>query len=81
MKDFDLKKYLTENKLEEREKEFEERETEFERNKPARIDEFIMKLSRLYDNYHAELYLKDDVFRGIEAVKIAALGPDTATEN
>jgi hypothetical protein len=40
-----------------------------------------MKLSRLYDNYHAELYLKDDVFRGIEAVKIAALGPDTATEN
>ena len=27
------------------------------------------------------LYLKDDVFSGIEAVKRAALGPDTATEN
>mgnify|MGYP001219808041 FL=1 len=74
MKDFDLKKYLAENKLE-------ERETEFTRNRPARIDQFISELDNLLDDYHAELYLKDDVFSGIEAVKRAALGPDTATEN
>ena len=59
----------------------EERETEFTRNRPARIDQFISELDNLLDDYHAELYLKDDVFSGIEAVKRAALGPDTATEN
>jgi hypothetical protein len=66
--------FLAENKLE-------ERETEFTRNRPARIDQFISELDNLLDDYHAELYLKDDVFSGIEAVKRAALGPDTATEN
>ena len=65
---------LAENKLE-------ERETEFTRNRPARIDQFISELDNLLDDYHAELYLKDDVFSGIEVVKRAALGPDTATEN
>ena len=74
MKIYNELKYLAENKLE-------ERETEFTRNRPARIDQFISELDNLLDDYHAELYLKDDVFSGIEAVKRAALGPDTATEN
>tara|TARA_Y100000593_G_C4037506_1_gene203498 strand:+ start:85 stop:330 length:246 start_codon:yes stop_codon:yes gene_type:complete len=56
------------------------RETEFTRNIPARIDQFIDKLDDLIDEYHAELYLKDGVFTGMEAVKSAALGPDTAKD-
>ena len=50
------------------------------RNSPARIDQFIDKLDDLIDEYHAELYLKDGVFTGMEAVKIAALGPDTTED-
>ena len=50
----------------------------FTRNAPARIDQFINKLHNLIEEYHAELYLKDGVFTGMEAVKSAALGPDTA---
>jgi len=57
-----------------------EDESEFERNAPGRIDQFINELERLLDEYHPELYLKDDVYAGIEAVKIAALGEDTAQD-
>ena len=55
-----------------------EDESEFERNTPGRIDQFIKELDALIEEYHAELYLKDDVFAGIEAVKMAALGENTA---
>ena len=30
--------------------------TQFELNKPKRIEEFVEKIDRLYDEYHAELY-------------------------
>ena len=33
-----------------------EKKAIFEENKPKRIDEFINKIDRLYDEYHAELY-------------------------
>ena len=56
------------------------RETEFTRNSPARINQFIGKLDDLIDEYHEELYLKDGVFTGIDAVKIAASGPDTTED-
>ena len=38
------------------EKSEEEKRTQFQLNKPKRIDEFINKIDRLYDEYHAELY-------------------------
>ena len=57
-----------------------EDESEFERNTPFRINQFIKELDALIEEYHAELYLKDDVFTGIEAVKMAALGENTAQD-
>ena len=54
--------------------------SEFERNTPGRIDQFIKELDALVEEYHAELYLKDDVFTGIEAVKFAALGKNTSQD-
>jgi hypothetical protein len=45
---------------------------EFDTNKPARIAEFIKALDMLVDEYHAELYLSDDLFSAIEMVKKAA---------
>ena len=81
MDNFNLKKYLAEGKLKKEEVDkFEGYESEFERNTPGRINQFVSKLDDLLDEYHAELYLKDDVFTGLEAVKRAALGPDTAEE-
>jgi len=81
MDKFDLKKYLAEGKLKKEEiNEFEGYESEFEKNTPGRINQFVSKLDDLLDEYHAELYLKDDVFTGLEAIKRAALGPDTAEE-
>ena len=41
---------------------------EFDSNKPARIKEFIMALNRLVDEYHAELYLNNDLFNAISMV-------------
>ena len=55
--------------------------SEFERNTPGRIDQFIKELDALVEEYHAELYLKDDVFTGIEAVKNAALGDNDADDD
>jgi hypothetical protein len=45
---------------------------EFDTNKPARIAEFIKALDMLVDEYHAELYLSDDLFSAVEMVKKAA---------
>jgi hypothetical protein len=44
----------------------------FDLKKPARIAEFILALDNLLDEYHAELYLSDDVFAAIDAAKAAA---------
>ena len=41
---------------------------EFDSNKPARIKEFIIALNRLVDEYHAELYLNNDLFDAISMV-------------
>jgi hypothetical protein len=46
--------------------------SEFDMNKPARIKEFIIALNKLVDEYHAELYLNDDLFAAIEMVIKAA---------
>ena len=42
--------------------------SEFEINKPKRINEFIEKINGLYDEYHAELYLNDDIFNCINMI-------------
>ena len=49
-----------------------EDKSEFERNTSGRINQFNKELDALVDEYHAELYLNDDIFAGIEAVKMAA---------
>ena len=44
----------------------------FDTNKPGRIGEFIKALDSLVDEYHAELYLNDELFTALDAVKEAA---------
>jgi hypothetical protein len=44
----------------------------FAKNKPGRIAEFITALNRLVDEYHAELYLNNDLFAAIAMVIQAA---------
>jgi hypothetical protein len=46
--------------------------SEFDMNKAARIEEFIIALNNLVDEYHSELYLNDDLFAAIEMVIKAA---------
>jgi hypothetical protein len=48
------------------------KKTEFDTNKPARIESFLRELDNLVQEYHAELYLNDDLFEGIEVVVNAA---------
>jgi hypothetical protein len=72
-------KPLSGNKLKAK-NDIKEDESEFERNTPDRIDQFNKELDALVDEYHAELYLKDDVFTGIEAVKMAALGKNLSED-
>ena len=55
-------------------------QSEFDKRTPARIEEFLNKLEDLVDEYHAELYLKDGVFTGMEEMKSAALGPNTTED-
>ena len=47
--------------------------TQFEINKPKRINEFIEKLNELYDEYHAELYLNNDIFNYINMIVAKAI--------
>ena len=37
--------------------------SEFEENKAERLDEFRMKLNMLYDEYHADVYKNDKLFK------------------
>lgn len=46
--------------------------SEFDMNKAARIKEFIIALNKLVDEYHAELYLNDDLSSAISMVIKAA---------
>jgi hypothetical protein len=46
--------------------------SEFDTNKPTRVTEFLKALDVLVDEYHAELYLNDDLYNAIEMVKKAA---------
>jgi hypothetical protein len=46
--------------------------SEFDINKPARVAEFLKALDVLVDEYHAELYLSDDLYNAVEMVKKAA---------
>jgi len=46
--------------------------SEFDMNKESRIEEFIIALNNLVDEYHSELYLNDDLFAAIEMVIKAA---------
>ena len=41
-------------------------------NKPDRIEDFINSLDNLIEEYHADLYLNDELFTAIDAVKRAA---------
>lgn len=44
----------------------------FLENKPERIEDFINSLDNLIEEYHADLYLNDELFMAIDAVKRAA---------
>lgn len=44
----------------------------FLENKPERIEDFINSLDNLIEEYHADLYLNDELFTAIDAVKRAA---------
>jgi hypothetical protein len=46
--------------------------SEFDINKPARVAEFLKALDVLVDEYHAELYLNDNLYNAIEMVKKSA---------
>ena len=54
--------------------------SEFHTNKPERIKSFLRELDDLVEEYHAELYLSDDLFAGIETVKDAAMAESTSIE-
>jgi len=36
---------------------------EFEKNKVIRLEEYRNKLNELYEEYHAEVYLNDTIFK------------------
>lgn len=36
---------------------------EFEKNRIPRLEEYMNKLNELYEEYHAEVYLNDDIFK------------------
>ena len=37
--------------------------SEFEKNKVTRLEEYRNKLNELYEEYHAEVYLNDAIFK------------------
>jgi len=40
----------------------------FAENNPQRLKEFAAKLQELHDEYHANLYLIDEVYDGIDMI-------------
>ena len=47
--------------------------TQFEENHPKQLNEFLTKLNELVDEYHPNIYLLDNVFKGIRTIEIAIL--------
>jgi len=42
---------------------------EFEKNHPQQLKDFQTKLTQLVDEYHANIYLMDKVFEGINLIE------------
>lgn len=47
--------------------------TQFEENHPQQLKEFLTKLNDLVEDYHPNIYLLDNVFKGIRTIEIAIL--------
>lgn len=45
----------------------------FEENNPAQLKLFLERLNRLVDEFHPNIYLLNDVFRGVQTIEIAVL--------
>ena len=42
--------------------------TKFEENNPEQLEEFLLKLQYLYDEYHPNLYTMDKVYEGVQMI-------------
>ena len=47
--------------------------TEFEKNHPQQLIEFSTKLNELVNEYHPNIYLLDNVFKGLMTIEVAIL--------
>jgi len=45
--------------------------TEFEKNHPQQLKEFLTKLNELIDDYHHDIYLIDNIFKGLKTIEVA----------
>jgi hypothetical protein len=45
--------------------------TEFEENQPQQLREFLTKLNELIDDYHHDIYLIDNIFKGLKTIEVA----------
>jgi uncharacterized protein YoxC len=45
----------------------------FEENNPAELREFLRRLNELVDDFHPNIYLLDNVFKGIRTIEVAVL--------
>ena len=45
--------------------------TEFEKNHPQQLIEFSTKLNELIYDYHHDIYLIDDIFKGFKTIEVA----------
>jgi hypothetical protein len=47
--------------------------TEFKENNPEQLKAFLERLNRLVDEFHPNIYLLNDVFKGVQTIEIAIL--------
>lgn len=45
--------------------------SKFEENNPEQLEEFLLKLQYLYDEYHPNLYTLDQVYEGVQMITSA----------
>ena len=45
--------------------------TQFEKNHPQQLKEFLTKLNELIDDYHHDIYLIDNIFKGLKTIEVA----------
>jgi len=45
----------------------------FEENNPAELREFLKRLNELVDDFHPNIYLLDNVFKGVRTIEVAVL--------